>query len=159
MFNVAGATPVRWFKMTGAPLGLFTEAENVIRPPPALRICTVAVAIVRLHASTERTTFVVLTSNIGRLPSCPTGMIDNPDDEFANRVAPSGVLMSLLVIGSGIRKPSSGVRLEDLRICNTLCVDVVVGRTMPHGMTPAAVLCGFVLVFSGLIGVCAQKVA
>src|SRR5947207_12811780 len=102
--------------MTGAAgIALFTVAAKVMRPPPLFRIWIEAVAIVRLHMSTDRTTFVALTSRIGRLLSCPTGMTSSPEDEFANKLAPSAELIIFDEIGSGIRRPSSGVRLDDRR--------------------------------------------
>src|SRR4030095_14392395 len=141
--------------MTGAA-GLLTVAANVMRPPPVLRIWTVAVATVRLHMSTERTTLVTLTSKIGRLLSCPIGITSNPEDELANKLAPSAELMIFEKTGSGRRRPRSGVRLDARRICSTLCV-VVGGTGMPMGPMPT--LCGFVLVFNGLIGGCVENVA
>src|SRR5262249_52742863 len=127
-----------------------------MRPPPILRIWTVAVATVRLHMSTERTTFVTLTSKTGRLLSCPTGITSNPEDELANKLLPSAELMIFEKTGSGSRRPSSGVRLDARMICSALCV-VVGGTGMPIG--PTATLCGFVLLFKGLIGGCVENVA
>ena len=91
MVSVAGATPEPRFTVIGGlvAVGVVGEilgpAANVIRPPPMLRTTTVAVATMRLQISTESTTFVVLTSRIGRLFNWPMGMTSSPVVEFANR--------------------------------------------------------------------------
>src|SRR5262245_38781276 len=99
-----------------AATGLFSVVANVMRPPPALRTWTLAVAVVRLHMSTDSTRSVALTSRIGRLGSWPTGMALIPDAVFANKFAPSAELMIFDVIGSGNRSPRSGVRLDERKI-------------------------------------------
>src|SRR5437016_952662 len=155
MVSVAGATPERWFRITCA-FTLLTCAPNVRRPPPALRIWTVAVATVRLHMSRERTTFVVLTSRMGRLFKFPIGITISPDVEFAKRFCPSDEAMIFVWIASGRRRPSCGVRLDERITCNTL----VACAACPGGtITPgAAGFCGL-FGFSGLIAVCVLKVA
>src|SRR5262245_7342307 len=91
MVIVAGAPPEpRFTEIGGLPAvgvvgELLSPAANVMRPPPILRTWTVAVATTRLQISTESTTFVVLTSRIGRLFSWPIGITRRPVVEFANR--------------------------------------------------------------------------
>src|SRR5205823_2927958 len=118
---------------------------------------TEAVATVRLHVSTDRTTFVVLTSNTGRLLNCPMGTASKPDVEFANKFAPSDETMILDVMASGSRSPSSGVRLDDRMIWRAPCVEPV-WPIMPPGMTAPPVFCGL-FVFNGLIAGCVENVA
>ena len=153
-------------------LVLFTLAAKVIRPPPMFRICTVAVAIVRLHMSRESTTLVELTSRIGTLFNCPMGITIKPEVDVANRFWPSGDAMIFDVICSERRKPSCGVRLDERRICKTAAVCWLCaapgapGKIPPPGNPPppgivtpgVAGFCGL-LGLRGLIGVCAQHAA
>src|SRR2546422_8958501 len=100
--------------------------------------------------SRERTTFVVLTSTIGRLVNCPIGMTRKPDAEFAKRFCPSEDAMILDKMPSGKRNPSCGVRLDERRTCSTT---VGGGGVVPGGVTTpgAAGFCGL-FGFRGLIG-------
>ena len=81
-----------------------------------------ALAIVRLHMSRESTTLVELTSRMGRLFNCPTGITIKPEVDVAKRYWPSGEAMIFDVICSARRKPSCGVRLDERRIWRTATV-------------------------------------
>src|SRR5690349_14588227 len=110
----------------------------------------------RLHVSREMTTFVELTSTIGRFGNCPIGMTVIPEVEVANKFCPSVEAMIFVVRFSGRRRPIVGVRLDDRSSCNMLvtdagdCVGVIVGVV--------ATFCGL-FEFNGLIGGCVENVA
>src|SRR5262249_16901249 len=149
--SVAGARPVRALRTTG-PAAAF--AAKVIRPPPRLRIWTVAVAMIRLHVSRVNTILVELTSSIGRLGNGPTGMNGIPEVEVAKRFCPSVEAIILEFTASGNRNPSKGVRLDDRITCRTLVTAGVAGVII---VGVVGVVCGL-LGFSGLIGGCVVKV-
>ena len=116
MSSVAGATPERTPSTTGEVNPPPAFVANVMRPPPRFRTWTDAVAIVRLHVSLEISTFVELTSTIGRFGSCPIGMTVIPEVDVANKFCPSVDATIFVVMFSGKRNPSCGVRLDDRRI-------------------------------------------
>src|SRR5438128_9929796 len=72
--------------------------------------------------SRESTTLVELTSRMGRLFNCPTGITIKPEVDVAKRYWPSGEAMIFDVICSAKRKPSCGVRLDERRIWRTATV-------------------------------------
>src|SRR5437667_81501 len=128
MVSVAGATPERWFRITCA-FALLTCAPKVRRPPPALRIWTVAVAIVRLHMSRERTTFVVLTSRMGRLFKFPIGItvsvcVSNKNGPAMNR-EPS------------CDADTRGLKPDTLRLRNTIPEATSYTKIRLFGLMPA----------------------
>src|SRR5205085_6232252 len=106
--------------------------------------------------SREITTFVELTSTIGRLGNCPTGMTVIPEVEVANKFCPSVEATIFELMFSGNRKPICGVRLEDRSTCSMLVAAAGDGVGVIVGVVP--VVCGL-FGFSGLIAGCVKKVA
>src|SRR3989442_1145843 len=63
--------------------------------------------------SRESTTLVELTSRMGRLFNCPTGITIKPEVDVAKRFGPAGEAMILDVFCAASRKPSCGVGLDE----------------------------------------------